>query len=188
MPLINNVVYVDGHRHAEPKSLEQTYEVLRECDGMAWIGLYRPATEELQSAVGEFSLHPLAVEDAVQAHQRPKLERYGSTLFVVLRPARYRDDLEQVEFGELHLFVGNDFIITIRHAETPDLRRVRQRLERNAQLLKLGPEAVLYAVLDQVVDEFGPVVTGLENDVDEIEDQLFAGDPAVSRRIYDLSR
>jgi len=188
MPLINNVVYVDGHRHADPVSLDQTYEALRECHGMAWIGLYRPDAAELESTVGEFALHPLAVEDAVRAHQRPKLERYGTTLFVVLRPARYRDEVEQVEFGELHVFAGQDFIVTIRHAETPDLGRVRQRLEQSSELLKLGPEAVLYAILDQVVDEYDPVVAGLENDIDEIEDQLFAGDPSVSRRIYDLSR
>jgi magnesium transporter len=137
---------------------------------------------------GEFDLHPLAVEDAVAAHQRAKLERYGTTLFTVLRPARYLDDAEQVEFGELHVFTGRDFVVTIRHAEAPDLGRVRDRLEQSPALLRLGPEAVLYAILDQVVDEYAPVVAGLENDIDEIEDQLFKGDPAVSRRIYELSR
>jgi magnesium transporter len=136
----------------------------------------------------EFDLHPLAVEDAVTAHQRAKLERYGTTLFMVLRPARYLDDVEQVEFGELHIFTGDDFVVTIRHAEAPDLGRVRRRLEATPALLKLGPEAILYAILDQVVDEYLPVVAGLENDIDEIEDQLFKGDPAVSRRIYELSR
>ncbi len=130
----------------------------------------------------------MAVEDAVSAHQRPKLERYGTTLFTVLRPARYLDAVEEVEFGELHVFTGDDFVVTIRHAETPDLSRVRTRLEQSPALLRLGPEAVLYAILDQVVDEYAPVVAGLENDIDEIEDQLFKGDPAVSRRIYELSR
>jgi magnesium transporter len=188
MALVNNAVYVDGHRSADPRTLDETYEVLRERRGMAWIGLYRPDVEELRSVAREFELHELAVEDAIAAHQRPKIERYGATLFTVLRPARYLDETEQVEFGELHVFTGPDFVVTIRHAETPDLSHVRKRLEQSPQLLRLGPEAVLYAILDQVVDEYGPVVAGLENDIDEIEDQLFKGDPAVSRRIYELSR
>ena len=111
-----------------------------------------------------------------------------SNLFVVLRPARYLDAEERVEFGELHVFVGPDFVVTVRHAESPDVGAVRRRLESTPELLRLGPEAILYAVLDQVVDEYAPVVAGLQNDIDEIEDQLFSGDPAVSRRIYELSR
>ena len=188
MPIVNNAVYVNGRRSADPKSLEETYEVLRERKGMAWIGLYRPDVEEIRSVAREFGLHELAVEDAIAAHQRPKIERFGTVLFTVLRPARYIDETEQVEFGELHIFTGRDFVVTIRHAETPDLRLVRQRLEQAPELLKLGPEAILYAILDQVVDEYAPVIVGLENDVDEIEDQLFKSDPSVSRRIYDLSR
>jgi magnesium transporter len=188
MAVVNNVVYVDGRRSADPRTLEETYEVLRERHGMAWIGLYRPDVEELRSVAREFDLHELAVEDAILAHQRPKIERYGTTLFTVLRPARYVDATEEVEFGELHVFTGPDFVVTIRHAETPDLSQVRKRLEQAPDLLRLGPEAVLYAILDQLVDEYSPVVAGLENDIDEIEDQLFKGDPAVSRRIYDLSR
>src|SRR5664280_1864617 len=188
MPIVNNAVYVNGRRSADPKSLEETYEVLRERKGMAWIGLYRPDVDEIRSVAREFGLHELAVKDAIAAHQRPKIERYGATLFTVLRPARYLDDKEEVEFGELHIFTGCDFVVTIRHAETPDLGLVRERLEEAPELLELGPEAVLYAIFDQVVDEYAPVVAGLENDIDEIEDQLFKSDPAVSRRIYDLSR
>jgi len=188
MPIVNNAVYVNGRRSADPKSLEETYEVLRERKGMAWIGLYRPDVEEIRSVAREFGLHELAVEDAIAAHQRPKIERFGTVLFTVLRPARYIDETEQVEFGELHIFTGPDFVVTIRHAETPDLKLVRQRLEQAPELLKLGPEAILYAILDQVVDEYAPVIVGLENDIDEIEDQLFKSDPSVSRRIYDLSR
>jgi len=93
-----------------------------------------------------------------------------------------------VEFGELHIFLGPDYVVAIRQAESPDLTQVRRRLEENRTLLRLGPEAVLYAIFDQVVDEYGPVVAGLENDIDEIENQLFSGDPAVSRRVYDLTR
>lgn len=106
----------------------------------------------------------------------------------MLRPARYLDDVEKVEFGEVHIFVGPDFVVSIRHAESPDLAHVRRRLEDRPELLALGPQAVLYAIVDQVVDEYEPVVAGLENDVDEIEDQLFSGDQDVARRIYDLTR
>lgn len=189
MVLVNNAVYVSGHRTADPSTLDETYEVLRQRRGMAWIGMYRPELEEIRSVAHEFQLHELAVEDAVTAHQRPKLERYGPTLFTVLRPARYIDATEEVEFGELHVFTGDDFVVTIRHAETPDLSQVRKRLESTPELLCLGPEAVLYAIIDQVVDEYEPVVKGLENDIDEIEDQLFkGGEPALARRIYELSR
>ena len=188
MTIIDNAVYVDGRRTADPTSLEQTYETLAARGGMAWIGLYRPTAQEMASVATEFGLHPLAVEDAIKAHQRPKMERYDSNLFTVLRPARYLDQAEVVEFGELHIFTGDDFVITIRHAETAGVAEVRHRLEQNPELLSRGPEAVLYALLDQVVDDYAPVVAGLENDIDEIEDQLFAGDPGVSRRIYQLSR
>ena len=163
-----------GRSTAAPKSLEETYELLRERDGMAWIGLYRPDAAEIHSVAAEFSLHPLAVEDTLKGHQRAKLERHGDTLFVVLRPAWYLDAEETVEFGEVHLFIGPGFVVTIRHAAKPDLAVVRRRMEDNPDLLALGPEAVLYAVLDEVVDGYGPVIAGLENDIDEIEDQLLA--------------
>lgn len=188
LPIVDNAVYVDGKRTLTPDSLDSTCEAIREHHGMAWLGLYRPGIEEINSVAAEFGLHRLVVEDAIDAHQRPKLERYGDQLFVVLRPARYNDETEKVEFGELHVFLGPDFVITIRHAEAPELAIVRTRLENSPDLLKLGTQAVLYALLDQVVDEYEPVVEGLQNDIDEIEDQLFSRDPEVSRRIYTLSR
>ncbi|WP_207344169.1 magnesium/cobalt transporter CorA [Arthrobacter sp. E3] len=188
MTIIDNAVYVDGKRFANPDSLDQTYEVMDSCHGMAWIGMFRPDAEEMRSLATEFSLHELAVEDAIKAHQRPKLERYDDVLFTVLRPARYDDESETVEFGELHVFTGPDFVVTIPHAETPGLGSTRTRLEADPELLALGPEAVLYAIMDQVVDDYQPVINGLENDIDEIEDQLFAGEPNVSLRIYQLSR
>jgi magnesium transporter len=188
MTIVDNAVYVDGCRTANPKNLDETYEVMRERGGMAWIGLYRPDHAEIQSVAEEFSLHELAVEDALNGHQRSKLERYEDTLFTVLRPARYVDNVEKVEFGELHVFVGPDFVVTVRHAESPNLARVRRRLEDSPELLALGPQAVLYAILDEVVDQYEPVVLGLENDIDEIEDELFGADPDVARRIYELSR
>ena len=187
MPIVDNAIYRDGVRDAHPVTLDLTFEELRVHGGFAWIGMYRPTEDELRAVAEEFNLHPLAVEDALKGHQRPKLERYGDTLFVVLRPARYLDAPEEVEFGEVHLFIGLNFAITIRHAESPDLGRVRKRLEHTPDLLRLGPQAVLYAVLDEVVDQYLPVIRGLENDIDEIENQLFDRDPAVLRRIYELA-
>jgi magnesium transporter len=136
----------------------------------------------------EFGLHPLAVEDAIKAHQRPKIERYDGTLFVVLRPTRYVDETETVEFGEIHVFVGEDFVVTVRHGKASTLDRVRKRLESAPKLLRKGTFAVLYAIVDRVVDDYAPVVAGLENDIDEIETEVFSGNAGVSRRIYELSR
>ncbi|MGA1810927.1 magnesium/cobalt transporter CorA [Frondihabitans sp. 4ASC-45] len=189
MPLIDNGVYVAGKRTQTPASLEETYRLMHEGGGMGWIGLYRPSPQEIRSVAAEFDLHPLAVEDALLGHQRAKLERYDDILFAVLRPARYIDSEETVEFGELHIFLGPEFVVTIRHAESPDLMKVRHRMEASPDLLALGPEAVLYAILDQVVDEYEPVIAGLENDIDEIENDLFNEESTgLSERIYNLSR
>ncbi|MFI7007545.1 magnesium and cobalt transport protein CorA [Streptomyces sp. NPDC050145] len=187
--VVHAALYRDGVRVASPESLTDTYRQLRERPRtMAWIGLARPTEAELKSLAAEFDLHELAVEDALEAHQRPKLERYGETLFVVLRAARYLDAPEEVDFGELHVFVGPDFLITVRHGAAPDLSSVRRRMEASPDLLRLGPEAVLYAILDAVVDGYAPVVDGVQNDIDEIETEVFSGAPEVSRRIYELSR
>ncbi|MCH7231200.1 magnesium and cobalt transport protein CorA [Glycomyces sp. L485] len=185
--VVDNAVYSGGER-IEPDSLERTYELVREGRGMGWIGLYRPDRAAVESIAAEFGMHELAIEDALEAHQRPKLERYGETLFVVLRPARYVDPIEVIDVGELHVFLGSDFVVTIRHSETPDLRAVRSRLEAEPELLSLGPEAVLYAIMDKIVDDYAPVLRGLAIDLDEIEAQVFDGDFEVSRRIYQLGR
>ena len=184
--IVDNAVYVDGVR-TEPPSLEETSETVRDRGGFAWIGLYRPSESELSAVAKEFDLPALAVEDALSGHQRAKIEKYSDMLFVVLRPASYVDETEKVEFGEVHVFLGDDFVITVRHFETPDLARVRKRLEGDAALLAHGPVAALYGILDEIVDEYAPVVAGLEDDIDEIEDQLFSGDRGVTRRIYELS-
>ncbi|MCP2265045.1 magnesium and cobalt transport protein CorA [Promicromonospora thailandica] len=182
-------IYDDGVRTARYDNLAETFSALRSRPGgMAWIGLERPEEAELTSLAREFDLHPLAIEDAIQAHQRPKIERYGDTLFVVLRAARYLDATEEVEFGELHVFVGPDFVVTVRHGASPDLAAVRARLEADRAMLARGPEAVLYAILDSVVDGYAPVVAGLDHDIDEIESDVWGGAPDVSRRIYELSR
>jgi magnesium transporter len=188
--MVDNAVYAGGRRIATPGSAAESHEWLTEGyeDRMVWLGLYRPDPAELGELAEQYDLPELAVEDAIKAHQRPKFERYGSTLFVVLKAARYLDAVEEVDFGELHLFLGQDFVITVRHSESPDLSRVRRRLESDPELLARGSEAVLYAILDAVVDGYAPVVAGLENDIDEIEVEVFRGDPQVSRRIYELSQ
>src|ERR671916_3083800 len=186
--IVDSAIYVDGKRTAEPPSLRETYEACRQRRGLAWIGLYRPTEDEFSSVAKEFGLHELAVEDAIKAHQRPKLERYADTLFVVLRAARYIDESETVEFGETHVFVGSNFVVTIRHGEAPHLREVRERMEEHPDLLGKGPEAILYAIMDRVVDDYAPVVAGLQNDIDEIETEVFSSNVGVSRPIYELSR
>lgn len=188
MSVIASAIYVDGLPVATPDSLEQTLELLHQHGGMAWVELHRPTSQEVSVIAGEFGLHGLVAEDTDKAHQRPKLEGYDHTLYTVLHPARYLEDVEQVEFSELHVFTRPGLVVTVRQQAAPDLGRVRHRLETDPDILRLGPEAVLYAILDEIVDQYGPVVVGLENDIDEIEDQLFDSDPAVSRRIYELSR
>jgi magnesium transporter len=186
--ITDNAVYVDGHRTANPVTFELTLETLRERGGVGWIDLEDPSPEEVRSVARELELHPLAVDDAVNAHQRSKLERYDDVLFVVLHPARYLDVTEEVEFGELHVFVGPDFVVTIRRAPYPDIAHLRNRLEATPDLLRRGPLAILHGLLDDVVDGYAPVIAGLENDIDEIQDQLFSREPKVSQRIYELAR
>ncbi len=185
--IVDNAIYVDGRR-TESCALEETYETSRERGGFAWISLYEPSREEFDSVAGELGLHKLVVEDALKPHSRPKVERYGDSLFVVLKAARYVEETETVKFGEIDAFVGRDFIVTVRHGETSELKEVRRQVEGNRDLLRRGPTAILYAIMERVVDDYGPVVDGLENDIDEIETEVFGGNPNVSRRIYELSR
>ncbi|MGY1640095.1 magnesium and cobalt transport protein CorA [Geodermatophilus sp. SYSU D00703] len=187
--IVDNAVYSSGRRVATPETVAESHDwLVEDAERLVWLGLYRPEPGELGELAEQYDLPELAVEDAIKAHQRPKFERYGDTLFVVLKAARYLDAAEEVEFGELHLFLGRNFAITVRHSESPDLSRVRRRLESEPALLEKGSEAVLYAILDAVVDGYSPVVAGLANDIDEIETEVFRGDPGVSRRIYELSQ
>ncbi|GHH69816.1 magnesium and cobalt transport protein CorA [Promicromonospora soli] len=193
MSIMDNAVYVDGKRTANPASLEETCEITRERHGIAWVDLSWPTPAEIEAVAEEFSLHPLAVEDAIHAHQRPKIEHYDDVLFVVLHPARSVDEdgdghIDRVEFGEVHAWVGPDFVVTIRRSVTPDLAAMRAGLEQDPDLLRLGPIAILAALLDQVVDTYRPVVTRLRRDIDQVEDQLFSRDPEVSFRIYEATR
>ena len=186
--IIDKAIYRNGVREADVPAFDELFAACRTGDAMAWIGLYEPTREELDSVAKAFHLHELAVEDAVNAHQRPKFERYDGMHFVVLRPARYVDDTETVKFGELEIFAGPTFVITVRHGEAPDLGHVRRAMEARPHLLARGPVAIVYGIIDHVVDRYLPVVAGLENDIDEIEDEVFSGSATVSRRTYELTR
>jgi magnesium transporter len=186
--IVDRAIYRDGLRTDEPETLADLYAACRNGDGIAWLGLYDPNAEELEGVAREFDLHELAVEDAIHAHQRPKIERYGDTLFLVLRPARYIDETETVEFGEIHVFASPQFVITIRHGAASELGRVRRALEARPHLIRGGPMSIVHAIVDRVVDDYAPVVAGVGNDIDEIETEVFGGSPEVSRRIYQLTR
>ena len=187
--IVDRAIYRDGRRTAEPLELAQMNGTWGAGDGLAWVGLHRPTEQELAAVAEEFGLDERAVDDAVHAHQRPKLvRRYGDTLFCVLRPARYVDETESVEFAEVHVFAGPYFVVTVRHGGAPDLAAVRCALESRPDLLRRGPMAIVHAIIDRVVDDYAAVDAGVENDIDEIEDQVFSGSAGAPRRVYELSR
>jgi magnesium transporter len=182
--------YKDGTRqHDGPLAPEEAARIAREGNDFVWLGLYEPDMSEMESVAKAFDLPELAVEDAEHAHQRPKLEDYDdNNYFVVLRPARYDDDREEVEFGEIHIFIGPGYVIAVRHGKASELGPARQRLEERRDLLESGPASAVWAILDKVVDDYGPVVDGLEKDLEEVEEEIFSrrGDP--TQRIYFLKR
>jgi magnesium transporter len=187
--IVDCAVYRKGRRRDGPLTVEHATEACRDPDAFVWIGLYEPTEDEFDSIRREFDLHELAVEDAIHAHQRPKIEVYGEMVFLVLKSARYVDPKEVVRFGEILIFLGNSYIITVRHGEASSLSSVRDALEHDPEQLRRGPGVVLHAVLDKVVDDYGPAIDGLQADIDEVEDQVFApgrGNPA--ERIYRLQR
>ena len=186
--IVDCAVYEDGRRRPGAVPLEEAFDACRD-GAFAWIGLHQPTPEEFESVRREFDLHELAVEDAIKAHQRPKIEVYGDSLFVVLKTERYVDPEEVIETGEILLFVGPDFLISVRHGEASALGRVRRRVEAEPELLRQGPAGVLYAILDRVIDDYAPVVAGVENDVTEVEEQVFSEERAnPTERIYKLKR
>jgi magnesium transporter len=182
-------LYDEGERRGGRLELDEALARAADCDGFAWIGLHDPSAEAVEEVGRHFGLHPLAVEDAVHAHQRPKLERYGDTLLLVLKTARYVDSSELVEIGEVAVFVGDRFVVTVRHGEGSPLGEVRRDLEAHPDLLGLGPSAVLYAVADRVVDDYEVVIEGIAVDIDELEAEVFSGTRAnPAERIYRLKR
>src|SRR4051812_25952336 len=169
-------------------SLEEAGAICGRDEGFVWLGMFEPAPEERAAVQERFGLHELAVEDAQKFHLRPKIESYDDVVFVVLRTARYDDASEEVEFGEISVFIAPHFVITVRQGTGSDLHPARLRLEQRPQLLNEGSMAVLWAVLDQIVDDYGPVVEGLERDIEEVERTVFAGVVAPTQRVYFLRR
>jgi magnesium transporter len=186
--LVDLAVYEEGRRRPGALALEEAYEACRREGTFTWLGLFEPTEDEFDSVRREFDLHELAIEDAVKAHQRPKLEVYGDSLFLVLKTARWQAEHESIEFGEILLFLGNHFLVSVRHGET-ELHDVRLRLERRPELLGLGETAALHAIVDRVVDDYEPVVDALDAVINDVESQVFSADrenPA--ERIYRLKR
>jgi magnesium transporter len=187
--IIDCAHYRDGRRQEEgPVSLDDA-AARTEQGGFVWLGLFEPEPEELDEVRAAFNLHELAVEDAQIEHMRPKVELYGGDVrLVILRTARYDDDREEVEFGFISVFLAPTFVITVRHGVASELRDARQRLEQRPELLTAGSASALWAILDQVVDGYAPVVAGLEHDIDQIEATVFSGSVAPTERIYSLRR
>lgn len=188
--IVDLAVYSQGKRQPGPLELDDALEAADASpDSFVWIGLHEPTKAEFDGVMAEFELHPLAVEDAVHAHQRPKLEVYGDHLFVVAKTARYNDPAESVEFAEVLIFAGPRFVITVRHGSASPLARVRQEIDNDVEHCKRGPLAIVHAILDRIVDDYVPVLDGLDNDIEEVEGQVFdpeRNNPA--QRIYKLKR
>jgi magnesium transporter len=186
--IVDCAVYEHGRRQAGQLALDDAFEASRHQDSFVWLGLHEPDEREFDSVRREFDLHPLAVEDAIKAHQRPKLEVYGRSLFVVLKPARWLEGSGTIEFGEILIFLGKGFIITVRHGEAP-LHDVRLRLEEQPALLECGPSAALYAIVDRIVDDYQPVVDAVDRGVDVVEREVFSENATnAAESIYKLKR
>lgn len=187
--VVNSVAYAEGRRVGDV-AIPDISEVLKRPDVFVWLGLHDPSPDLLREIQKEFGLHDLAVEDARLAHQRPKLEQYGDSIFVVLRPAILTSDQQRIELGETHLFVGPRYVVSIRHGDTPGYAAVRTRCESTPALLAKGPGFVLYAVMDFIVDHYFPVLDTLGDQLESLEDEIFSEtfDRKTVQRIYDLKR
>jgi magnesium transporter len=187
--IVDCAIYENGVRRDGKVELEHAYDGRHEPGRFVWIGLYEPTEQEFHTLQREFDLHPLAVEDAIHAHQRPKLEAYDDMVFMVLKTARYVDPTEVIQLGEVLVFLGEDFVITVRHGEASSLAGVRETLDANPDRLKHGPSSALHAILDHIVDDYQPAIEGLDTDIDEVEEQLFSGERVnPAERIYKLQR
>ncbi|MFH9894067.1 magnesium/cobalt transporter CorA [Streptomyces luteogriseus] len=190
--IVDCAIYRDGQRAEGPGDLSDALGEARTAGGFVWIGLHEPTEDEFDHVTREFGLHPLAVEDALKAHQRPKLEVYDDSLFVVLKPVAYEPQSDTVSSGEIMIFLGDSFVVTVRHGEGAPLKAVRHRLEHEPELLGKGPTAVLYAVADATVDHYLDVATELQTDLEGLEAEVFSPDGGGSRntasRIYDFKR
>jgi magnesium transporter len=187
--IIDCAHYQDGRRQGQGRVSPQEAAALAGEGGFVWLGLFEPSLEELDEVRRAFGLHELAVEDAQAFHLRPKVETYdGGVQLVILRTARYDDVREEVDFGEISIFLAPTFVITVRQGAASELHRARSQLERRPDLLAFGSSSAVWAILDQVVDGYTPVVAGLEGDIDQIEATVFSGSVAPTQRIYSLRR
>ena len=187
--IVDCAVYGDGQRLERSREVDGLRAEAAAIGGFAWVGLVEPTGREFDAVRREFELHELAVEDAIKAHQRPKLEVYGDTLFLVIKTVRYLEEEERIDIGEVLVFTGPEFLITVRPGESRGLGDVREHLEREPELLALGPGAALHAIVDRIVDAYEPVAAGLRDDIDEVEAEVFSphGSNPVER-IYRLRR
>lgn len=189
--IVDFATYRDGVREeAAPEDFSEALTAARRSrHSFVWLGLHEPSMDELNHVAAEFALHPLAVEDAVKAQQRPKLERYEDSLFLVLKTVHYDEVSQQIELGDIMLFVGESFVVTVRHGQSRALRDVRQRLQRDKTMLGCGPSAVVHAVCDRVVDDYTAISYSLESDIEEVEQQVFSPRRTNdAERIYNLKR
>jgi magnesium transporter len=187
--IVECAVYEDGKRRPGDVQLEDACEAGQEPGAFVWIDLFEPTGREFDAIRAEFGLHPLAIEDALEAHERPKLEKFDDMAFLVLKAVSYDDETEDLTFGEVMIFAGEGFVVTVRHGATTDLDELRARLQDEPELLRHGAVGVVYAVVDTVVDAYEPVLDGLQEDIDQVEEGLFeAGGDGSTRRIYALGR
>jgi len=181
--------YRDGRRQDDVRIPLDEAAARRSQGGFVWLGMVEPDPEELLQVRNVFGLHELAIEGAQSFHLRPKVEKYGEGVYlVILRTARYDDDREEVDFGEISMFTGPGFVITVRQGVASDLHDARLRLEERPELLRAGSASALWAIVDKVVDDYAPVIEGLERDIEEVEATVFSGAAAPTERIYFLRR
>jgi magnesium transporter len=188
--IVDCALYHHGLREVTPEKFAHALETARsQGESFVWVGLHDPTREELDKVAREFSLHALAVEDALKAHQRPKIEDYTDSMFIVLKTVRYDEDTQQIELGDVMLFVGDSFVVSVRHGKGTALHDVRRRLEQQKDILECGPSAVVYAVVDRIVDDYTEIALEVEEDIEEVEQRVFS--PVRNHeagRIYNLKR
>jgi magnesium transporter len=187
--IVDSALYQNGSRVTGPADISDLVDIARETGGFVWLGLAEPTQGEFEHVVGELNFHPMAVEDAVHAQQRPKIEEYEGLTFFTLKTVFYNESNSAISTGELICFVEKEFIVIVRHGEGTPLVTVRHEIEAKPDFLVLGPFAVLHAVLDRVIDEYTSIANELENDVINLETKVFSGKrQTFSQEIYFLKR
>ncbi len=188
--IVDSALYHHGVREVADGSWARALATARTRDrSFMWVGLHDPTQDELDQVAVEFGLHKLAVEDALNAHQRPKLEEYDDSLFLVLKTVRYDEDTQQIELGDVMLFVGDSFVVSVRHGRARALADVRKRLEAHQEILDCGPSSVMYAIVDRVVDDYTEIAVEVEEDIEEVEERVFSPERTNdAARIYNLKR